>query len=84
MAPILRFARMAGACTLTALLVFTAAATRAQEPSMAEYTSYPLFQTGSVAPRIMIVLDNSGSMNFPAYGDDVEDWPNQKTIAKVV
>ena len=83
MAPILRFARMAGACTLTALLVCAAAAARAQEPSLAEYTHYPLFQTGTVAPRIMVVLDNSGSMNFPAYGDDVEDWPAQKTIPKV-
>ncbi|MDA3834882.1 MAG: hypothetical protein PF495_15970, partial [Spirochaetales bacterium] len=38
------------------------------EPVMADYTSYPLFLTDAVEPSIMIILDNSGSMNFNAYG----------------
>jgi type IV pilus assembly protein PilY1 len=41
------------------------------EPSMGTYTSYPIFQTSAVEPNIMVLLDNSGSMNFSAYGT----WP---------
>ena len=55
----------------------------ASEPDMAEYTHYPIFKTEKVNPRIMLALDNSGSMNFPAYGNEVEDWPNAATLAKV-
>ena len=40
----------------------------AVEPSMAEYTSYPIFLSQSVTPNILIILDNSGSMNEVAYG----------------
>ncbi|MEW5722959.1 MAG: PilC/PilY family type IV pilus protein [Thermodesulfobacteriota bacterium] len=39
----------------------------AAEPEMASYTSYPIFLSQSVVPNIMIILDNSGSMNEPAY-----------------
>lgn len=38
------------------------------EPSMATYTAYPVFLSASVQPNIMIILDNSGSMNYNAYG----------------
>jgi tellurite resistance protein TehA-like permease len=31
----------------------------AVEPSMADYTSYPIFQTSAVQPNILIMLDNS-------------------------
>ncbi|MBW2061449.1 MAG: hypothetical protein JRI95_07785 [Deltaproteobacteria bacterium] len=41
------------------------------QPSMADYTSYPVYLTSAVTPNIMIILDNSGSMNFNAYGT----WP---------
>jgi len=78
MASILRYALATGA--LLAVLAAPAVTVRATEPTMAEYTHYPLFQTETVDPRIMIALDNSGSMNFPAYGYDVEDWPNQNTL----
>jgi type IV pilus assembly protein PilY1 len=37
------------------------------EPAIADYTSYPVFQANTVEPNIMIILDNSGSMNEPAY-----------------
>ena len=43
----------------------------AAEPSMADYTAFPIFLTQSVTPNILIMLDNSGSMNFNAYGT----WP---------
>lgn len=74
----LRYALAAGA--LTALLAAAGPLQAASEPTMAEYTHYPIFQTETVDPRIMIVLDNSGSMNFPAYGYDVEDWPDGDTL----
>lgn len=38
------------------------------EPVMADYTAYPIFNSQSIPPNIMILLDNSGSMNFNAYG----------------
>ena len=37
------------------------------EPTMAEYTCYPIFQVNAVEPNILIILDNSGSMNQIAY-----------------
>lgn len=40
------------------------------EPTMGEYTSYPVFQVNSVAPNILIMMDNSGSMNQAAYTGD--------------
>ena len=35
---------------------------------MSEYEKYPIFTTRVVTPNILITLDNSGSMNFMAYG----------------
>ncbi len=62
----------------------------AVEPSMATYTNYPIFQVNTVQPNILIVLDNSKSMNFAAYGtwrgagQDITDpyagGPSSKTI----
>lgn len=46
------------------LVVFPAAASG---QTMAEYTSYPIFLAQSVTPNILIILDNSGSMNLQAY-----------------
>lgn len=43
----------------------------AREPSMVDYTAYPVFMAQTVKPNILIILDNSGSMNFAAYGN----WP---------
>lgn len=37
------------------------------EPSMCSYTCYPIFQVSAVEPNILIIQDNSGSMNFQAY-----------------
>ncbi len=44
----------------------------AVEPSMGNYTSYPIFQVSSVTPNILIMIDNSGSMNFQAYYGDYD------------
>jgi len=41
---------------------------QAAEPSLSTYTSTPVFLSQSVPPNIFIILDNSGSMNFNAYG----------------
>lgn len=40
----------------------------AAEPVLADYTAYPIFTVNPVKPNIMIMLDNSGSMNQNAYG----------------
>jgi type IV pilus assembly protein PilY1 len=42
----------------------------AVEPNMADYTAYPVFMANTVEPNILIMLDNSGSMNEQAYSDD--------------
>jgi type IV pilus assembly protein PilY1 len=63
---------------LLGLCFFFASATEPaafSEPSMAEYTAMPLFAAESVKPNIMIVLDNSGSMNEPAYTDSFSGAP---------
>ena len=43
----------------------------ATEPNITDYTAYPIFMVQAVKPNIMIILDNSGSMNYNAYGS----WP---------
>ncbi len=43
---------------------------RYPEPSIATYTHYPIFQSDQVPPNVMILLDNSGSMESQcAYPD---------------
>ena len=59
-------------------VVFFAAQTGFCEPSISEYTCYPIFQENAVEPNIMVILDNSGSMNFYAYGT----WPGDGGIAR--
>ena len=49
-------------CTGTAYGAFS-------EPSMAQYTCFPIFQVNAVEPSILIILDNSSSMNEIAYPD---------------
>ncbi|MFO7785874.1 MAG: hypothetical protein R6V25_14690 [Desulfatiglandales bacterium] len=53
-------------CTVL-LLSGGAALAACVEPTMGDYTAYPIFQANTVAPNIMLVVDNSGSMNEPAY-----------------
>jgi regulation of enolase protein 1 (concanavalin A-like superfamily) len=35
--------------------------------NLADYTAYPPFVTNAVAPNVLMVLDHSGSMQYPAY-----------------
>jgi type IV pilus assembly protein PilY1 len=54
-------------------LLVTLAATQGMaaftEPTMDQYTAYPVIGAETTPPNIMVILDNSGSMNFNAYGD---------------
>ena len=50
------------------LLSFMGSLAQAQDPAMEDYTAYPMFITSGVQPNILIVLDNSASMNQMAYG----------------
>ncbi len=38
--------------------------------TMADYTAYPPFIMPSATPNVLIIQDNSGSMNMPAYDND--------------
>ena len=42
----------------------------AAEPNKADYTSYPVFMANTITPNILILMDNSGSMDEPAYLDE--------------
>jgi len=44
----------------------------ATEPSIADYTAFPIFHLSTVAPNILIILDNSASMNEPAYHEEYD------------
>ena len=46
-----------------AAVVFSSNNALAAEPAIADYTHYPIFQVNAVEPNILIMLDNSGSMN---------------------
>jgi len=39
------------------------------EPVIGDYTKVPVFSAQSAPPNIHVILDNSGSMNFNAYGN---------------
>lgn len=48
---------------------------------MADYTAYPNFITNAVPPNILLVLDHSGSMAFPAYiGCDFAGYSNKVAL----
>ena len=53
---------------LTPCLLLTATSVGAVEPNMSQYEALPIFSAQSTAPNVMIILDNSGSMNWYAYG----------------
>jgi type IV pilus assembly protein PilY1 len=46
----------------------------ANAQTMADYTCFPIFTTTAVTPNILIILDNSGSMNLMAYGYDANGY----------
>lgn len=60
---------------VTILVLLPYGSARAIE-TMADYTDYPIFMTNSVTPNVLIVLDNSGSMNSMAYEGNGSYDPN--------
>jgi len=48
-------------------LLFQGRSTFSAEPSLPDYTAYPIFQVNAIEPNILIILDNSASMNLQAY-----------------
>lgn len=74
---------MKAATRLLLSLVILVAGARASHAviAMADYTDIPFFMSNTVTPNILIVQDNSGSMNEFAYGDDgsVDDYDPAKT-----
>ncbi|MCF8035352.1 MAG: hypothetical protein K9K62_00630 [Desulfobacteraceae bacterium] len=64
---------LAAAGVLLALIIFVSPLASAQ-PAMEDYTAVPYFvQQASVKPNILIMLDNSGSMNSYVYEDETYD-----------
>jgi type IV pilus assembly protein PilY1 len=57
---------------IVAALFATTNQAHAAEPAMADYTHYPVFQVNFVEPNILIIMDNSGSMNLQAYTGDYD------------
>ncbi|MGB6381919.1 MAG: hypothetical protein WBG51_12175, partial [Syntrophobacteria bacterium] len=49
------------------LLSFCAATGAEAANSMAPYLSTPIFMSNAVPPNVLIIFDNSGSMNQMAY-----------------
>jgi type IV pilus assembly protein PilY1 len=60
----------AGAVVLVALLWLSATA---QAQSMADYTAMPPFIVNTVPPNVLLLMDNSGSMNDAAYSQNAFD-----------
>ncbi len=49
------------------------------DPEMVDYTAYPPFTINVVEPNILLVLDMSGSMQYPAYiGCDFTGYDNKR------
>ena len=44
----------------------------ATEPNKADYTAYPVFMANTITPNIVILMDNSGSMDEPVYLDEYQ------------
>jgi type IV pilus assembly protein PilY1 len=57
------------------VMVMVVPSVSAVEPDMVDYTAMPIFSAQAVPPNIMVVLDNSGSMNQLAYSDNYSGEP---------
>ena len=57
-------------CLLFILLSFLAATGAEAANSMAPYVSTPIFMSNAVPPNVLIIFDNSGSMNQMAYWEE--------------
>ncbi len=59
-----------GLCLLLILLIMLPATGADAANSMAPYVSTPIFMTNAVPPNVLIIFDNSGSMNSMAYWEE--------------
>jgi len=64
-----RLRRYASSLLLLVLVLFTATGARGAN-SMAPYVSTPLFMSNAVPPNVLIMFDNSGSMNQMCYWEE--------------
>ncbi len=52
---------------IACIFVVTFAGPSYAEPTMSDFTAFPPFISATVEPNILLILDNSGSMNEFAY-----------------
>lgn len=57
---------------LISILLLPPAAFGFTEPSNSQYSCQPIFQVNAVPPNILIIMDNSGSMNSRAYSGNYD------------
>ena len=73
---------------ITVALFFSTTSVWAVEPSMANYTCYPIFQVNAVAPNIAILLDNGAEMEqivwHDAFDNSVDHTPSVGTQTEFV
>ena len=62
--------RRLGAATVIVLVAVLWLSATAQAQSMADYTATPPFIVNTVPPNVLLLMDNSGSMNMAAYQDN--------------
>jgi type IV pilus assembly protein PilY1 len=65
--------RRLGAAAVIGLMTVLWISTSARAQSMADYTAAPPFIVNTVPPNVLLVMDNSGSMNTAAYKDNTFD-----------
>ncbi|MBC8432830.1 MAG: hypothetical protein H8D96_13040 [Desulfobacterales bacterium] len=59
---------------LVGVLFYPAAAFGFSEPNNAQYSCQPIFQVNTTPPNILIIIDNSGSMNEKAYQGSLKKY----------
>ncbi len=65
--------------TIVIALCCSVISLKATAQQLSDYTAYPPFVTNAVDPNILLVLDHSGSMQFPAYtGCNFNSYDNKR------
>jgi len=65
---------------LIGFLFFPVAALGISEPNNGQYSCQPIFQVNAVPPNILVIVDNSGSMNTPAYAGEYDYGGNNPYV----
>ena len=76
-----KITRRLGAATVIVLSIVLGITATAQAQSMSDYTATPPFIANSVPPNVLLLMDNSGSMNNLAYTDPIN--PTAFSTSKV-